>query len=83
MIDRGYYYEITEWLINYNFTSEEELRSFSRDSEKSNFIYRKLKELEQRGDLLLLDFEWQFLPIEIIKITCTTKEEQRLFTYGL
>lgn len=83
MIDKGYYYEITEWLINYNFIKQDDLKSLSRESEKSNFIYRKLKELEQSGDLLLLDFEWQFLPIEIIKLTCTTKDEQKLFTHGL
>jgi hypothetical protein len=83
LVQKGYYHEIANWLIESKFIHGGDIQTLSRDLERAEFIYRKLKHLEEEGKLLLLDFEWQILPLEFIKLMCTTEHEEKLFTYGL
>jgi len=77
------YEEICDWLIENKFADPIYANANSRISEKSDFIYKILKENEANGNIILLYFEWSILPTESIKITCVTPKEEKLFTYGL
>lgn len=75
--------DISDWLIDNNFTNKLEVKELTRTIERAQFIYDILKENEANNKIILLDFEWILLPKEYIKIICTTQTEEKEFTYGL
>ncbi len=76
------YEEICDWLILNKFTNFISVGEFTRPKEKAEFIYEILREQEKEENIILLYFEWSILPKESIKITCTTKNEEKYFSYG-
>jgi len=77
------YDEICDWLVLNKFTDDISVKANLRLREKAEFIYKVLKQKEKEEKIILLYFEWSTLPSESIKITCTTQEEEKVFTYGL
>lgn len=80
----NYYTEICEWFIELGITSIQEVNLNSREDERAEFILNILnKESQGVGcKFQLVSFEWQILPIELIKITCITDNDIRYFSHG-
>lgn len=76
------YMDIAAWLIDQKLTDIFTVRSYSRQQERAEFIYNTLVMAEKTEKLILLDFTWNILPIEQIKIICITEREKKEFTYG-
>ena len=83
LIHKNGYYDFLEWLEDNKLLNKEEWKTADSLRLKSELIVKSLSIAEQEGRLLLVDYEWSILPLEIIKITCVTEKEKREFTYGL
>ena len=83
LIDMGRFYQFAEWFIEHKLITPDSVVGLDRPKERSEFIYSAMKAAESDGRLILLYFEWTFLPLETIKITCATPTEKKEFTYGL
>lgn len=83
LLHKSGYYDLLEWLEDNKLLDKEKWKSADSLQLKSELIVKSLSLAEQEGRLLLLDYEWSILPLEIIKITCVTDKEKREFTYGL
>jgi len=77
------YDEIGEWLVENKLTDTVTIKSYNRTKERAEFLYSLLKQASIDEKIILLYFEWSILPVESIKITCTTATEEKQFTYGL
>ena len=82
LIYEDMYYEFQEYLIDNKIAKAEEFVNLANDAEKARFICATLEQAAKDEKLILLDYEWAFLPIEIIKVTCVTETEKKEFTYG-
>ena len=82
LIEIGMYDEFKEYIVENKLAGEHEFKTLNRDIEKARFIYETLGSAAKDNKLILLDFEWSFLPIELIKITCVTETGKKEFTYG-
>ena len=79
--EQDQYAEIIEWIVHHKLGNSVEIRALTRDNEKAEFVYSTLRKAEKDEYIVLLDFEWQRLPIEYIKITIVTENESKEFTY--
>ena len=76
------YSEIVEYLLTNKLAVESDAKAAIHPQERAEFIFNSLKKGEADEKLLLIDFEWNILPIEQVKITCVSTRESRQFTYG-
>jgi len=82
LIYEGMYEEFKEYIIDNKLAKEEDFKLLNRDSEKARFIGHTLDNAAKEEKLLLLDYEWSLLPLEIITITCINLTEKKEFKYG-
>lgn len=76
------YSEMCEWLVESKIIEKDEPSAYIREHERASFILSTLQKAEEDGKLLLLYFEWEILPKELIRITCTSEKEEKVFSYG-
>ena len=76
------YHEICNWLLERDYVTELEVNSYSRNQERAEFLHGILEKALTDKKFMLLDYEWQVLPIEQIKIYIVTEKEEVSFTYG-
>jgi hypothetical protein len=81
-IDKIGYQEIAEYLLANKLAVPTDVAAAIHLQERAEFLYFALKKAETDEKLLLLDFEWQILPLEQIKITIISIREEKQFTYG-
>jgi hypothetical protein len=62
--------------------SKEEAKAVRSSSEIAKLIHTRLKNLSKTNKIQLLEYEWQILPVELIKITIITDRNNQEFTYG-
>jgi hypothetical protein len=77
------YLEICEWLLERKLITDLQIESHTRLDERAQLIFNILEEAVERPDFQMIDWEWQVLPLELIKITCITETEVKVFSYGL
>lgn len=82
LIHEDLYLDFKEYIVDNKLAKEEDFISLVKDYEKAKFICYTLDQAVKNEKLILLDYEWSFLPIELIKVTCVTETEKREFTYG-
>ena len=82
LIDNDMFIDLTEWLIENKFAKSDDFMGLARNKEKAECVYQKLNEAMAEEKLQLIDYEWNLLPLELIKITCITETEKKVFTYG-
>lgn len=78
------YLEICDWFIELGLTTSQEVKLNSRQDERAEFILNILN-IQSKGigcKFQLVSWEWQILPIELIKITCITENDVKIFSYG-
>ena len=83
LIHEDLYLDFKEYIIENKLAKEEDFSALHRDTERARFICSILDQAAKEDKLILLDYEWTLLPLEIIKVTCVTETEKREFTYGL
>jgi hypothetical protein len=83
MIENGLMYEeLTSWLVDNKLLTHEIVSSTIFPQYQAEIIYEALVKAEKDGKISLVYFEWVYLPIETIKLTCVTESEKKEFTYG-
>lgn len=75
------YDEMLDFFKNEKLISDFQLDSLKNDSDKAKYIVEMLENLKQHDKLLLLDYEWQILPIERLKLTVITERVSKEFGY--
>lgn len=76
------YMEMCEFFIEQKLTTEMEVNSYTREEERARFLFNLLEKAEKDEKFQLVSYEWQVLPLELIKITCITEREVKEFSYG-
>lgn len=77
------YLEICEWLLEKKLITDLQVESNTRLDERAQLIFNILEDAqENRSDFQMVDWEWSILPLELIKITCITETEVKVFSYG-
>ena len=78
--------EITEWLVSEKLLSVSEEKSIYLNKSISLInveIHNVLSGLLREERVQLLDYTWNILPVEQIRITIVSDKEKREFTYGV
>jgi len=83
LVNLDFYEELKEYIIDNKLAKESDFKELYRDFERAGFIYTTLKAAEENEDLILLDFEWVFLPKHYIKLMCVTETEKKVFSHGI
>lgn len=83
LIHKNGYHDLLEWLEDNKLLDKEKWKTADSLQLKSELIVKSLATAENEQKLLLLDYEWSILPLQIIKIICVTEKEKKEFTYGL
>jgi hypothetical protein len=73
---------IMEFLMAENLMNKEERRVMLAGSAVPKSLHTFLANLSKEGKLQLLEYEWNLLPIERIKITVVTDRNSKEFTYN-
>lgn len=76
------YMEMCEWFIEIGLTTELEVNSYSRLDERAQFIFNLLEKADESKKFQLVDWEWKVLPLELIKLTCITENDVKVFSHG-
>jgi hypothetical protein len=74
--------EMLEFLQSENLLSREEGRAIRSSADVAKVIHTKLAELSSAQKLQLLEYSWEVLPVERIKITIVTDRMSKEFSYG-
>lgn len=78
LIEIGLYEEFIDWMLDSSLIKEMPKDLLSNYA-KAEYIYSVLERSAKDNKLMLLDYDWIMLPVEIIKITCITDREKKEF----
>ena len=76
------YNEMCEWFLEQKLTTDQEINSYTRLDERAQFIFNILEKANEDSNFQMVDWEWSILPLELIKITCITHRDVKVFSYG-
>ena len=76
------YDELLEFLQSEKLLTREESRAIRSSADIAKMIHTKLLVLSKTDKLQLLEFMWEVLPIERIKITIITDRMTKELAYG-
>lgn len=79
---RGGIDEILTFLVEENILLEQTARALRLSPETAKETYRLIQGFFAAGKFQLLEYEWQLLPVERIKITIVTDRNSREFVYN-
>ena len=85
LIEQGMYSEFVEYINDNKLDKNNDIfiLGSSNMTNKAKLVYGILEEAAKDEKLMLLDYEWQYLPHEYIKITCVAERTgKKEFTYG-
>lgn len=74
--------ELLEFLVSENFIDTHKAKSIKTSPEAFKELHECLKSLHDANKFQLLEYEWQVLPIERIKITIVTDRIHREFVHN-
>lgn len=75
--------DIILWLEDNKLMDKDSWKSANSLQLKSELIVKTLSKAANSEKLMLLDYEWTILPLEMIRVTCVTDREKKEFTFGL
>ena len=78
----SFYSEILEFLIEERLMKKEERVGLDRPTERAKFLVDRLEFLLREEKVMLVDWEWNILPVERIRLLIVTDSLQKDFTYG-
>jgi len=76
---------VEEWmdfLLENKLLDSSGIPAFALERNKALYIHNVLTEGKKTEKVLLLDFEWQLLPVERIKVTIVTARNTKEFVYN-
>ena len=76
------YTEMCEWFLEHKLVTKLEAASYSRLDERAVFLFNVLETASENTKFQMVDWEWSILPLEMIKITCITERDVKVFSYG-
>ncbi|CAM6003858.1 unnamed protein product [Sphagnum balticum] len=76
------YDAILEFMQSEDLVSREESRAIRSSSEIAKMIFTRLASLRNTGKVQLLEYSWEMLPIERIKLTIVTDRNSKEFSYN-
>jgi hypothetical protein len=82
MVELDMYYELKEYLVENEFADEKDFVADPTVIGRSKVILSSLNKAVEDKKLQLLDFEWTYLPLEFIKLTCVSEEGKTEFIHG-
>lgn len=85
LLEFGMFGEFKEYILDNRLVTKEYFMTFGTSNiiNKAKFLYNILHESAKEEKLMLVDYEWQFLPHEYIKVTCISEQTgKKEFTYG-
>lgn len=74
--------DILEFLLSERLISEMDIKGVKQSSSVAKELEIKLNELKHKSKLQLLEYEWNLLPVERIKIYIVTDRSSKEFTYN-
>jgi hypothetical protein len=80
--DEAFFNNISEFLIDERLIKSEELVGLSSEDEKAKFLLHALEVIQETETVLLVDWEWQILPVEYLKLLIVCDNMQKEFAYG-
>jgi hypothetical protein len=78
LLEIGLYDEFIHWLTDSSLVKEVQKDLLSNYA-RAEYIYSILEKNAKDNKIILLDYDWVVLPVEIIKITCVTDREKKEF----
>lgn len=75
--------EILLFLKNEDLISDNEVRTVRQSSDHPKDVQSLLKRLKTDGKFQLLEYQWEILPVERIKILIITDRTQKEFCYNV
>lgn len=85
LLEHGMFEEFKEYILDNKLVGKEVFDEAGGRPliTRAKLIYDTLHQSAEDERLMLLDYEWQFLPHEYIKITCVSEQTgKKEFTYG-
>jgi len=85
LIDEGMFLELKEYTLDNRLVTKGHFDIYGNSNivNKAKLIYNILEQAVKDEKLMLLDYEWQYLPHEYIKIICVSEQTgKKEFTYG-
>lgn len=82
ILSNGGMEEIVALLKDEKLIQPEQVRVLFAQADIPKALHSILRNLSSTGTLQLLEFEWQILPVERVKITVVTDKVSREFSYG-
>lgn len=73
--------ELSTFLVAEKLLSPEELKAIKGAPDKAKQLQAKLVSLSETGGIHLLEFEWQVLPVELIRLTLVTVSGHKEFYF--
>jgi hypothetical protein len=74
--------DIANLLFQDGIISNNDMLELKHKKDKSEYLFILLERANREDRLDLLDFEWQILPIERVRLTIITKSNLHQFGYG-
>jgi hypothetical protein len=78
--------DITAWLVAEKLLTKEAEKAIYANKSQINVIYeihKTLQSLRENDKVQLLDYMWNILPVEQIRITIVSDNERCEFTHGI
>jgi hypothetical protein len=74
--------DIFAFLLEEGVITKDDAKGVQREAYQPKAMYTLLTRLSQQNLIQMLEYEWNILPIERIKILIVTNRNQREFTYN-
>jgi hypothetical protein len=76
------YETLLDFLQDETLISKEERKGCNLSSDRAKWLWTVLGSLSKTNKIQLLEYHWQVLPVELVKITLVTDRNSREFSYG-
>ena len=73
--------EILQFLIDEKIASREQIKTLKHASDHARQVQQLLASLKKEDKLQLIEYEWQILPVERIRLLLVTDREKKEFSY--
>ena len=74
--------DVVDFLLFEEIMTKLEYKEYNSVPDKVRFIFDKLNEYRDAGKFQLLEYEWQILPVERIKLTVVTDKSNKEFSWN-
>jgi len=73
--------DILQFLVDEKIFAKDDIKTVKSSSDHAKQVQALLSDLKRNERIQLLEYEWQVLPVERIKLLIVTDRNQKEFTY--